>query len=33
MATSLTGKLNQLPQKRRQQIQARAAQLIAQEYD
>jgi DNA-binding XRE family transcriptional regulator len=31
MATSLTRKLNQLPQKRRQQIQARAAQLIAQE--
>lgn len=31
MATSLTGKLNQLPHKRRQQIQARAAQLIAQE--
>lgn len=31
MATSLTRKLNQLPQKRRQQIQARAAELIAQE--
>lgn len=31
MATSLTRKLNQLPKQRRQQIQARAAQLIAQE--
>lgn len=31
MATSLTRKLKQLPKQRRQQIQARAAQLIAQE--
>lgn len=31
MATSLTRKLNQLPKPRRQKIQARAAQLIAQE--